>query len=918
MEDERMRRRMSVIAVLVAVFVMINSVAVNAIVGPPTGPGVGPYPGPTSDLVIVTDTQVGAILNVTYELSPIGVSNGVEILNVQTIINGHSFAGNIINLDVTTLGITPGTTVQSSYLISLQQHDLVEIYDEIGPIDGPEGGQEPEGLLEPNTQPILVPVTYLLPAVTGSFDVRNPQNLWITADDRAQVFVDGSSFTNVAGWAAPSIYYVDANEVPFFAAKAEDTSGQHNIAGFRLEFADTFGSLGTNTSWYVYNVIDEETGQSAVPPVVDGKYWYQKDYVADENWIPASLALTETTWATDGDFPAPIASSWIWTAHNDVPSDIGHIDTPVYFRSVRPLRHVDVTVEAEGYTANVTVDDVFPTVTVVEGDVVDLFAPVVESHNFLGWFDGASLVTSAYEDDVQVLTNKTFTAKYELKSFVVTATADPVAGGNPAVISSPVEYDGSVQLKANKAGNYNFVKWTLDGNEYATSKNITVTNIREDLDFVAHYAIKRFTIEVISTDGGSASLELPLVGDPVGTPSEVTADHNTMITMTASEPDLGYRFVGWYRVDGNKNDFKTSNYVLERRTNQNKVFEARYVELDRYAISGRYNSENIALYGLGTNFIDGTSNSVQVMTLNPFTMIDEVRIYKVVEGVETLILTDDSVYNGDSFLIEDPLDLEELADYVVEVDSTTYYNVYAFSENEDEGTVAPEEQMVIDLPENSEFATVTATPTPGNRFLGWYVEGKRDSEDSDQEFGPTALLDPAYFTELVSTDPEYTFEVFGPVTIMGLFGPIPVDPPAQYTLTVNVVGNGTVPGFTGTNTFSSGTNVNLEAVIGDPELTEFAGWSGAITASDLEVVVTVNGNIEVTATFEDIIEDEDIPEDTPDEPEEEILDEELPESAPGEDIPDEPLPETGGVPASAMAIFGIAMTGLGFKIRKKK
>ena len=47
-----------------------------------------------------------------------------------------------------------------------------------------------------------------------------------------------------------------------------------------------------------------------------------------------------------------------------------------------------------------------------------------------------------------------------------------------------------------------------------------------------------------------------------------------------------------------------------------------------------------------------------------------------------------------------------------------------------------------------------------------------------------------------------------------------------------------------------------------------------------------------------------------------ILDEAVPEAAP-EDITDEELPQTGGIPVEVMSLFGTALMGVGLKLRKR-
>jgi hypothetical protein len=75
-------------------------------------------------------------------------------------------------------------------------------------------------------------------------------------------------------------------------------------------------------------------------------------------------------------------------------------------------------------------------------------------------------------------------------------------------------------------------------------------------------------------------------------------------------------------------------------------------------------------------------------------------------------------------------------------------------------------------------------------------------------------------------------------------------PPGQqhYTLTVNVVGNGTVTISPQNATYLSGTIVTLKAI---PENENFtlSGWSGNITGTQNPISITMDGNKTVTATF---------------------------------------------------------------------
>ncbi|HVP16484.1 MAG TPA: hypothetical protein VMT42_03875 [candidate division Zixibacteria bacterium] len=72
-------------------------------------------------------------------------------------------------------------------------------------------------------------------------------------------------------------------------------------------------------------------------------------------------------------------------------------------------------------------------------------------------------------------------------------------------------------------------------------------------------------------------------------------------------------------------------------------------------------------------------------------------------------------------------------------------------------------------------------------------------------------------------------------------------PGAQYTLKVNVVGNGTVTENPSNATYASGTIVSLTATASSGW--SFSVWTGDVTGTQNPVNVTMNGNKTVTATF---------------------------------------------------------------------
>ncbi len=122
-------------------------------------------------------------------------------------------------------------------------------------------------------------------------------------------------------------------------------------------------------------------------------------------------------------------------------------------------------------------------------------------------------------------------------------------------------------------------------------------------------------------------------------------------------------------------------------------------------------------------------------------------------------------------------------------------------------------------PENTDV-TLTATPADGWQFAGW--GGALGS----------------------ATDPE-TVSMDADKTVMATFTEIPTP---EYTLTVNVVGNGSVTPSSGT--YPENTDVTLTAIPADGW--QFAGWGGALGGATDPETVSMDADKTVMATFTEI------------------------------------------------------------------
>ncbi|WP_449421192.1 InlB B-repeat-containing protein, partial [Pontibacter virosus] len=73
------------------------------------------------------------------------------------------------------------------------------------------------------------------------------------------------------------------------------------------------------------------------------------------------------------------------------------------------------------------------------------------------------------------------------------------------------------------------------------------------------------------------------------------------------------------------------------------------------------------------------------------------------------------------------------------------------------------------------------------------------------------------------------------------------DPSEEYTLSVNIVGSGTVTKSPEQSSYAAGSTVNLTATPASGY--QFAGWSGDVTGTTNPLPVVMNGDVDLTATF---------------------------------------------------------------------
>ena len=161
------------------------------------------------------------------------------------------------------------------------------------------------------------------------------------------------------------------------------------------------------------------------------------------------------------------------------------------------------------------------------GTAVTLTASPAASSNFSGW-SGACTGTGGCTVTMSVA--KSVTASFSLKTYAITATANPVAGGTVTCTPNPVSHGSGSTCTATPNTGYNFTAFS----GACTGASCALTNVTEAKSVTANFSLKTYPITAIAS---------PVAGGTVTcTPNPVS--HGSGSTCTAT-PKTGYNFTAF-------------------------------------------------------------------------------------------------------------------------------------------------------------------------------------------------------------------------------------------------------------------------------------------------------------------------------------------------------------------------------------
>jgi formylglycine-generating enzyme required for sulfatase activity len=457
--------------------------------------------------------------------------------------------------------------------------------------------------------------------------------------------------------------------------------------------------------------------------------------------------------------------------------------------------------------------------------------------------------------------------EYTLTINATNGTVSVKVGGDNLTGSSPytIEEGSSVSLTANPDDGYSFDDWSgdLTGSDnpvtFTMNSDVTVTaNFVEDVP-------TQYTLTIgISNDSDGTGTINPLAGT-------YNYNYNTSVTVTAS-PNTNMYFNGWY-------DSQTGGVVVSSNLSytfnitEDTELYAYFTNVPTYNLTINYGGNGSGNVSLNPQppYYQG-DDTIVTLTISPDTgssfsgWTDSTGLTTVTPNVEyTVMMNQDRTYEANFTINQYTLSTNVVGNGSITLDPTggTY----------DYGTVV----------------TVEATPDTGWSFDSWSgdLTGSTNpttiTMDGDKSITATFTINQYTLTTNVTGNGSITLDPTGGtydygtvVTVeavadsgwsfdswsgdlTGSTNPTTITMDGdksitatftinQYTLTTNVVGNGSITLDPTGGTYDYGTVVTVEAVPVS-YFDSFDSWTGDLTGSTNPATITMDSNKSITGNF---------------------------------------------------------------------
>ncbi len=522
--------------------------------------------------------------------------------------------------------------------------------------------------------------------------------------------------------------------------------------------------------------------------------------------------------------------------------------------STNPTYSFTVTEDAS-YVANFILNSYTVTVTAnpIEGGIVTgagiynhgataiLTATANTGYTFINWTKDGTVVSTNPTYSFTVTEDASYVANFEMNSYTITATANPVEGGN-VIGAGTYNHGATATLTATANTGYTFINWTKDGTVVSTNPTYSFT-VTEDVSYVANFELNSYTITAIAnpTDGGTVT-------------GAGTYNHGATATLTATA-NTGYTFINWTK-DGT---VVSTNPTYSFTVTEDASYVANF-ELNSYTITATANPTQGGTVTGGGTYNHGETATLTATANTGYIFINWKKDGDVVSTNHTysFTVTEDASYVANfslnSYIITATANPTEGGTVTgtgtynhgetatLMAAANTGYNFINWTKHGTvvstnptySFTVAENASYVANFELNSYTITATANPTQGGTATGGgtYNHGATATLTATSNTGYT-FINWTKDVTVVSTNPTYSFTVTEDASYVANFEM------NSYTITAtaNPIEGGTV---TGAGTYNHGATATLTSTANTGYT--FINWTNNVT------VVSTNPTYSFTVT----------------------------------------------------------------------
>ena len=258
-----------------------------------------------------------------------------------------------------------------------------------------------------------------------------------------------------------------------------------------------------------------------------------------------------------------------------------------------------------------------------------LTATANEGYDFVNWTKNDSVVSTNATYTFTVTENVDLVAQFALKSYEITATADPTDGGT---ISGAGTYNhfSTCELTATPAVGYHFVNWTINDEVISTNAQYSF-EVTGPVSLVAHFELNSYEITASVEPEGTGAVE-----------GAGTYNHFSTCELNAT-PAVGYHFVNW-----TINDEVVSTNAQYSFEVTGPVSVVAHFEINSYQISVVAHPAIGGTVSGGGTYTHGTTITITAESNEHFTFNnwtkDDIEI--TTDSVYSFVVTEEATYTA--------------------------------------------------------------------------------------------------------------------------------------------------------------------------------------------------------------------------------------------------------------------------------